>query len=301
MATSSWNANPLGLLTEAEKAEYNRKNKPVNQASTGVDPMSLQPSIAALLGLEADAASYAAAAEGSLFSAEGARLEAEAYGKSVELAGANQQSEALFEGVRQTQILRNVDQTVGGIKAGVAANGFQQSGSAIDLMRSSYSQGYLAQQISTLQSEQVQRGYLEQAAAATGEMTAAQVRGAAATALATAQTEASLAAKANAAALTGGLTQLLAGDPNAQALVDSLKTGDTAGALAASLSYNPAGPGMPLTTEDENQVVGSERSIFNKPVVSFNVAPSGTTSNITNTQFAPHVAPRIVNNNPNAP
>lgn len=209
--------------------------------STSVDPLELQGLMNDLLGFNSTAAELKSASDASLVSVEGANAEAAAYSTEAALAGGNQQTEAISEQVRELQIQRNVDQTVGAQKATVASNGFAQSGSALDIMRSSYRQGYLGQQISAMQSEEVQRGYLESAAAAEGDMTAAQVRASGAQALSDAQLAASTTATANAAAVTSAMTQLLAGDQNAQALVDALTSGDTSAALAAVDTYNTNG------------------------------------------------------------
>lgn len=221
---------------------------PTTSTNKGVDPLALQSSVADLLGFQSQAQQYDAAAAGSEMSALGADAEAAAYATASGIATENAGTEAIAESIRQIQIMREVEQTVGGISASVAANGFQQSGSALDLMASSYRQGYLSQQISGMQSGQTQRGYLEQAAAANGEMAAAQTRGGAARILAEMQASAGNSARANQAALTDALTKLLAGDENAQQLVDSLLAGDIAGASASALLYNPNGPDKPLGT-----------------------------------------------------
>lgn len=219
-------------------------------ANTGVDPLALRSTVADLLGFKSQAQELEAAAAGTLLTAAGADAEAAAYGTAAGIVGENQRVEAIAENVRQIQIMRNVDQTVGGIKAAVAGNGFQQSGSAIDIMRSSLQQGYLSTQISGLASSQTQRGYMEQAAAASGEMAAAGTRGDAARLLATMQASAGKSATANQAALTDALGKLLSGDPNAQGLVDALMAGDLAGVQAGALLYNPNGGGNPLATAD---------------------------------------------------
>ena len=228
---------------------------PATAATTGIDPMAVMGVTSNLLSFQSQATEMEAAAEGSLLTAAGADEEAAAYGTATGISEESQRTEAIAESVRQIQQTRAIDQTIGGISAGVAANGFQQSGSALDIMQSSYQQGYLSQQISGLQSQQVQRGYMEQSAAAKGEMAAAGVRGDAARLLSEAQMSSSNSAKANQAALTNALTQLLSGDPNAQQLVNDLMTGNIAGAQADALLYNPAGADQPLatsTTPDEN-------------------------------------------------
>jgi hypothetical protein len=226
----------------------NRAMQDGGSTGAGVDPLNLSASVATLLGLQGDATAYAAAAEGSLLTAKGADIEAAAYGVAAGIATENQRGEALAEQVRQVQIMREIDQTIGQQKAATAANGFQMSGSALDIMQSSYQQGYLSQQISGMQSTQVQRGYMEQAAAATGEMEAATVRGDAARLLAEQQSATSATATANAAAMTNALTSLLNGDDEATQLVADLTAGDTEAVLADTLAFNPLGPDQPLPT-----------------------------------------------------
>lgn len=214
----------------------------------GVDPLALQSVMDDLMGFNSKTTELKTASDASLVSVVGAQAEADAYSRAAALAGGNRQTEAISEQVRALQIERTVNKTVGSQKAAVAANGFTQSGSGLDIMRSTYSEGYLSTQISAMQSEQVQRGYLESAAASEGEMNAALARAGGAQSLSDAQLAASNEATANSAALTNAMTQLLAGDPNAQALVTALSTGDTAGALTASTFYNPGGIGAPLGT-----------------------------------------------------
>lgn len=249
-----------------------RTNPSDTAAGKGVDPLLLQSSVGQLLGFQGQADEYAAAAEGSRLNATGAGIEAAAYGTAAGIATGNEQSEAIAESVRQIQIMRNVNQTVGGISASVAANGFQQSGSALDIMRSSYQQGALEQQISGLQSEQTQRGYLSQAAAANGEMGAATARQLAALSLADAQDKAGASATANQAALSHALTQLLAGDPNAQQLVNDLTSGNISGATADALLYNPAGSTNPLATAGGTGTAGTGPN--NTPANPFSTNPN---------------------------
>lgn len=247
-----------GGIPAANLAQIARLTQPAAPASaTGVNPLDLQGVTGNLLTFQSQAREFEAASQGSSLTAAGADAEAAAYGTAADISDESQRTEAIAERVRQVQMTRNIDQTVGGISASVAANGFVQSGSAIDIMQSSLQQGYLSQQISGLQSQQTQRGYMEQAAAANGEMAAAGVRGDAARLLAESQASASTSAKASQAALTQALTQLLAGDPNAQKLVDDLTSGNIAGVQADALLYNPAGEGNPLGTSASPPSLGA--------------------------------------------
>lgn len=179
-------------------------------SNTGaVDPLDLQPLFDDLLGMQTKADELSTASNASLVSVAGATAEADAYARSADLAEGNQQTEAISETIRQLQIERGVTKTIGAQKAAVAANGFQQGGSAVDIMRSTMREGYLSQQLSAMQSTETQRGYLESAAASEGEMNAALVRAAGAQQLADAQLKASNDATAQAASITEAINQLL--------------------------------------------------------------------------------------------
>ena len=245
-ATSSWYSNPLGMGNQAPNATQ----QSLYGTTSGVDPLNLQGAVNDLLGFQGDAEAYAAAAEGSRYTAEGAAIEAAAYGTAAGIAEENARTEVIAESIRQVQIAKDVDRTVGSIKAATAANGFQQSGSSLDIMASTMREGYLSQQISSMQSQQVERGHLAQQAAAEGEMEAALVRQEAALSLAEAQDQSALSATANEAALTSALTQLLAGDENATQLVTDLTAGDTSAVLSDVLLYNPNGADAPLITAE---------------------------------------------------
>lgn len=226
----------------------------INGVVSGANPLDLSGIVSDITGLQSQATMAAASAEGNRLAAQGAQAEADAYSVSAQIAGINQEQEAIAEGVKEIQMTRELDQTVGSQKATVAGHGFQSSGSAVDVMLSSYRQGYLAQQMSAMQSETTQRGYLEQQAAATGHMKAAEVRRDAALNLAGAQDQQSAAATANQTALTGALTQLLSGDENATKLVNDITNGDIAGATADALLYNPPGNDQSLgVVEDTKQ------------------------------------------------
>jgi len=179
-----------------------------------VNPLDLQPLFDDLLGFQSKSTELKTASDASLVSVQGANAEAAAYQTSADLAGGNQQTEAIAESVRQLQIERGVTKTIGSEKAAVAANGFTQSGSALDIMQASMREGYLTQQLSAMQSVETQRGYLASAAASEGEMNAALVRASGAQQLADAQLKASTDATAQAAAITDQINQLLSDSKN---------------------------------------------------------------------------------------
>jgi lipopolysaccharide export system protein LptC len=217
----------------------------------GVDPSLLKGAVNDLLGFKASQEQYDAAAQGARLTAEGAGIEAGAYRTAAGLAGESAKDEALMEAVRQVQIDTQVNQTIGGIKADVAGANFQQSGSAIDIMAASTRQGLLSQQISGYQSQQTQRGFLGEQAAAQGEAAAADVRQTAALALADQYDANSASAVAQEAAMTNALTQLLSGDENAQQFTSDLLSGNTTNLTADVLLYNPVGETNTLATSPE--------------------------------------------------
>jgi trimeric autotransporter adhesin len=256
-------------------SRFVKASQPQPFAAGMVDPLNLSPLVDDLLGFQGQVVSNQAAAEGARFTAQGAAAEADAYGISAGIAAENARTEAISEGVREIQQQTQIDQTVGAQKAATAANGFQQGGSSLDIMASTLQQGYLSQQISGMQSQQVQRGALEQQAAASGEMAAATARAGAATSLANQYDTASTSAAANQAAVTSAMTQLLAGDPNATQLITDLTAGDTSAVLADTLTYNPAGADQPLATVETGTTTGTVS------------APTSTSFGATGTAGAP--------------
>jgi hypothetical protein len=131
-------------------------------------------------------------AEGVRIGAEGTRLTAEsmrlkAAGDIAEAsnydlaAGLARQNIAFTEAstrIKTSQLDRQVLQTIGGVKASVAGGGLTQSGSALDVIASSASQGALARNVLIAQGGITEAGFEEQAKsyetmAAAGRATAA--------------------------------------------------------------------------------------------------------------------------------
>jgi hypothetical protein len=131
-------------------------------------------------------------AQGTLITAKGTRLNAEAlrtkakgdiaegenYDLASGLARANEAFTAQSTRIQSSQTDRQITQTIGGQKAGVAAAGFASGGSAGDLLRDSASQGALAKGVLAQQGVITEAGYEEQAKSfdtmsATARMTAA--------------------------------------------------------------------------------------------------------------------------------
>lgn len=131
-------------------------------------------------------------AQGTLITAAGTRLNAEGlrtkatgdlaeasnYDLAEGLAQANEAYAAQSTRIQQSQLDRQITMTIGGQRAGVAAAGFAEGGSAGDLLRDSASQGALAKGVLAEQGVITEAGYEEQAKsyqtmAETGRTTAA--------------------------------------------------------------------------------------------------------------------------------
>jgi hypothetical protein len=121
-------------------------------------------------GLQLTAAGTRISAEGTRISAESLRTKAQGdlaeasnYDLASGLATANEAYTQQSTRVQQSQLDRQVTQTIGGQAAGVAGAGFASSGSSLDLMRDSASQGALARGVLGQQGANTEAGYDEQA------------------------------------------------------------------------------------------------------------------------------------------
>lgn len=106
-------------------------------------------------------------AVGDLFGSSGATAEAKSYTGAAALANQNAQLTAASTRIQQTQLSRQINQTEGSQLAEVAGAGFTESGSALDLLRSSASQGALAKSLTNIQGAINENAYAEQAGAYT--------------------------------------------------------------------------------------------------------------------------------------
>jgi hypothetical protein len=102
------------------------------------------------------------AASGDRAKAKGDFLEAQSYDEAAVLAGQNAQFTQVSTAVKQVQIDRANTQMIGGQKADVAGAGFSASGSALDLLRDSASQGALTKAVAGEQGLITEAGYKEQ-------------------------------------------------------------------------------------------------------------------------------------------
>jgi hypothetical protein len=103
------------------------------------------------------------AAEGHKSKAEGDRIEAQNYDLASGLALQNEKFTETSTAIKQSQLDRSIYQTIGGEQADVAGAGFAQSGSALDLLRDSASQGALTKAVAGQQGLITEASYTEQA------------------------------------------------------------------------------------------------------------------------------------------
>jgi hypothetical protein len=102
------------------------------------------------------------AADADRSKATGDRLEAQNYGLAASLAGQNEQFEVLSTSIKEAQQDRSIYQTTSGQRADEANAGFAESGSALDLLRDSASQGALQKAVTSEQGLITEAGYREQ-------------------------------------------------------------------------------------------------------------------------------------------
>lgn len=115
------------------------------------------------------------ASEGHEAKAQGDRLEASNYDLASDLALKNEKFTETSTAIKQSQLDRQIYQTMGGQRADVAGAGFASSGSALDLMRDSAAQGALTKAVAGEQGLITEAGYEEQAKSYTNMASAARL------------------------------------------------------------------------------------------------------------------------------
>lgn len=135
-------------------------------------------------------------AEGDI--ATGDAGEASAYQNAAAIAQGAARVAQVSGSVQEAQEGLQVQKTLGSQRAAVAAGGFGESGSALDLLRSSTRQGLLQQQIIGVNAEEQASGYLAQGAASTAEASAASAAANSAASLASSDAAMGVASKTNA-------------------------------------------------------------------------------------------------------
>lgn len=95
--------------------------------------------------------------------AQGDILEGQAYGQAAQLALQNEQYTKESTAIQEAQKSRELNLSLGRTTSEVAGGGFSLSGSALDILRSSASQGSLAKAVVGQQGLITEAGYQEQA------------------------------------------------------------------------------------------------------------------------------------------
>jgi hypothetical protein len=108
---------------------------------------------------------FAASADRS--KAAGLRIEGQEYTLAAGLATQNAQYTQISTNIKEFQAQRDIFQTLGKQQADVASSGFQEAGSALDLLRDSAQQGALNTAVLGAQGQIQEAGYEEQAASYT--------------------------------------------------------------------------------------------------------------------------------------
>jgi hypothetical protein len=104
-------------------------------------------------------------AVGSLFAAQGNAAEATSYTSAAQLDEQNAQLSAASTRIQETQTARAVTQSLGTTQADVAGAGFTESGSALDVLKSSAQQGALATSLVNIQGAINENAYAAEAGA----------------------------------------------------------------------------------------------------------------------------------------
>ncbi len=107
--------------------------------------------------------------------AQGDLIEKQNYLQAADLALQNEKFTELSTSIKQAQLDRSIYQTIGGEKADVAGAGFAASGSSLDLLRDSASQGALTKAVAGQQGLITEAGYKEQAQSYQNMAEAAQI------------------------------------------------------------------------------------------------------------------------------
>lgn len=110
---------------------------------------------------------------GSLFTAQGNAAQAKDFQGAATLATQNAQLAMASTKIQATQTARTVAQSLGSSTADVAGAGFTTSGSALDILKESASQGALAKSLVNIQGAINENSYAAQAGAYQGEANAA--------------------------------------------------------------------------------------------------------------------------------
>lgn len=119
--------------------------------------------IASVAGLAGTAISDLFSSTGDKISATGDTQSATSYTAAAVIAAQNEQLVSQAANIQEAQTTRSLFQTIGSERADVAGAGFESSGSSLDLLASSASQGALAKALIQTQGVITENAYAEQA------------------------------------------------------------------------------------------------------------------------------------------
>lgn len=122
----------------------------------------------------ADAFGSFGTAISDFYQASGDRKAASNYLEAADIENQNAQLAKMSAAIQETATQRQINKTIGGQAADVAGAGFAQSGSALDLMKDSASQGALQKALIGLQGQINSNSYAAQAGAYMGQYQAAE-------------------------------------------------------------------------------------------------------------------------------
>jgi hypothetical protein len=118
--------------------------------------------IGAGISAEGAATSDMFAAEAEQYKIEGTQFERTSYQEAAALAAQNEQFTAISTRIKAAQAQRELSMSLGTTQANVAGAGLAQSGSALDILRESASQGALTRAVIKSQGLITEAGYNEQ-------------------------------------------------------------------------------------------------------------------------------------------
>jgi hypothetical protein len=118
--------------------------------------------IGAGISAEGAATSDMFAAEAEQYKIEGTQFEKASYREAAALAGQNEQFTAISTRIKAAQQQRELSMSLGTTQANVAGAGLAESGSALDVLRESASQGALTRAVIKSQGLITEAGYNEQ-------------------------------------------------------------------------------------------------------------------------------------------
>jgi hypothetical protein len=175
-------------------------------------------------------------AQGLRLKAQGDIAEGQEYGLASDLATTNEAYTATSTQIQEAQLARSTTMQIGGQKADIAGAGFAESGSALDILRDSASQGALAKATLGQQGLITEAGYKEQADSYTLMQNAANTTAAGEESIAD-QTDA-LAAQTKSAGTMAEIGDFVSGALKGVAAVASVALAPATGGL--SLAVGPA-------------------------------------------------------------